>query len=443
MPNRQIVSKKMKVLVVGSGGREDALVWKIGQSPLVSKIYCCPGNAGICLRQKTECLSIKADEISALADLVKKNKIDLTVVGPEAPLVAGISDLFEEKGLKIFGPKKSGALLEESKVFAKNFMRKYKIPTANFETFDEPKKAREYAIKNLPVVIKADGLASGKGAIVCFARDDVLKAIERIMLKKEFGRSGEKVVVEKFLEGEEVTFMILTDGERFVALLPSQDYKTVFDGDKGPNTGGMGSYAPVPIVDEKLEEEILRKIVEPTLVGLKKEGRDYKGCLYFGLMLTSTGPKVLEFNCRFGDPELQPLVMLMESDIVPILKEIAEGKLSEKEIKIKIKIKWKKEAAVCVIMASGGYPGEYETGKEINGLEEASKLKEVVVFNAGVAKEGKILKTAGGRVLGVTARAQGIKEAIDLAYKGVAKISFAGEHHRTDIGKKALWKKSC
>lgn len=422
----------MKVLVVGSGGREDALVWKINQSPLVSKIYCAPGNDGISLRKKTEYIPIKAEEIDSLADFAKRNKIDLIIVGPEVPLVAGISDFFEERNLKIFGPKKSGARLEGSKVFAKNFMRKYGIPTADFESFDEPEKAKEYAIKNLPVVIKTDGLAGGKGAIICFSKAGVLKAIRKLMIKREFGESESMVVVEKFLEGEEISFFILTDGERFIPLLPSQDHKAVFDGDKGSNTGGMGAYAPVSLLDEKLERKIIKEIVKPTLNGLKKEGIVYRGCVYFGLMITSSGPKVLEFNCRFGDPELQPLVMLMENDLVPILKEIAEGKLLEKEIK------WKKGTAVCVVMASGGYPGEYEIGKEIKGLEEAAKMENVVIFYAGVKRENGILKTAGGRVLGVTARVEGIKEAIDLAYKAVTKISFEKEHHRTDIGKKAL-----
>ncbi|MBU4299182.1 phosphoribosylamine--glycine ligase [Patescibacteria group bacterium] len=424
----------MEILVVGSGGREDALVWNLGQSPLVSKIYCGPGNGGICSRPKTECLSIKADDIFGLADFAQENRIDLTIVGPEAPLVAGISDLFEKRGLKIFGPKKKAAQLEGSKIFAKNFMKKYGIPTADFENFSKPEKAKEYALKNLPIVIKADGLAGGKGVVVCFNRDDVLKAIERLMLKKEFGVSGNRVVVEKFLEGEEATFMILTDGEKFITLLPTQDHKAVFDGDKGENTGGMGAYAPAPIIDAQIKKEVQEKIVKPCLAGLKKERIIYKGCLYFGLMLTKTGPRVLEFNCRFGDPESQPLMMLLESDIVPILKEIAEGKLLTKEIR------WRNGAAVCVIMAAGGYPGKYEIGKEIKGLEEAEKMKDVVVFSAGIRKENGILKTAGGRVLGVTARGRGLKEAIALAYQAVAKIHFEGEHHRTDIGKKALEK---
>lgn len=384
------------------------------------------------MRQKTECVSIKTDDISGLVDFAKEKGIDLTIVGPEASLVAGISDRFEEQGLKIFGPRKSAVQLEGSKVFAKNFMKKYGILTADFENFDEPKKAKEYALKNLPVVIKADGLASGKGAIICQSKDDVLKTIERLMIKKEFGDSGNRVVVEEFLEGEETTFMVLTDGEKFITLLPTQDHKAVFDGDRGPNTGGMGAYAPAPIVNKELENKIIREIVKPTLAGLKAEGMIYRGCLYFGLMICADGPKLLEFNCRFGDPELQPLVLLMESDIVPVLKEIAERKLSEKEIK------WKKGAAVCVIMASGGYPGEYEIGKEIKGLGEVAKMEDVVVFHAWTKEENGILKTAGGRVLGVTTRAEGIKEAIDLAYQAVDKISFEGEHHRTDIGKKAL-----
>lgn len=424
----------MKILVVGSGGREDALVWKISQSALVSKIYCAPGNGGIFLREKTECVSIRAEDISGLVGFAKKNKVDLTVVGPETSLVAGISDKFEEQGLKIFGPRRAAALLEGSKVFAKNFMKKYSIPTADFENFNDPVEAREYALKNLPVVIKADGLASGKGAIICFSKEEILETIERLMLKKEFGRSGDKVVVEQFLKGEEATFMVLTDGERFITLPATQDHKAVFDGDKGPNTGGMGAYAPAPVINKELERKIMEQIVKPTLTGLKKEGVIYHGCLYFGLMICEGRPKLLEFNCRFGDPEVQPLVTLMEDDIVPVLKEIAQGKLLKKEII------WKKGAAVCVIMASGGYPGQYETGKEIKGLEGAVKTRDVVVFNAGVAREGKLLKTAGGRVLGVTATAGGIKEAIDLAYQAVAKISFDGRHYRTDIAKKALKK---
>jgi phosphoribosylamine--glycine ligase len=421
----------MKILIIGSGGREDALAWKLSQSRLCSKIYCAPGNGGISLREKTECLPVKVDDLSALVDFAKKNKIDLTVVGPEAPLVAGIADLFEKEGLEIFGPKKSAARLEGSKVFAKNFMKKYGIPTADFENFEDPEKAKEYGIKNLPVVIKADGLAAGKGAIVCLDEKGVSKAIERLMLKKEFGESGNRVVVEQFLEGEEATFMILTDGQRFINLLSTQDHKPVFDGDLGPNTGGMGAFGPAPIVDKELERKIVEEIVKPTLAGLKKEKIDYQGCLYFGLMLTSSGPLVLEFNCRFGDPELQPLVMLMESDLLPILKEVSEGKL-------KTEIRWKNGSALCVVMASSGYPEKYEVGKEIKGLDEVSKMKDVVVFNAGVARENKNLKTAGGRVLAVTAQAKRLKSAIDLSYKAVAKISFEGMRYRTDIGKKAL-----
>ena len=408
------------------------MVWKISQSPLVSKIYCAPGNGGICLREKTECVSIKADDIFGLADFALREKIDLTVVGPEAPLVAGIADLFEQKGLKVFGPKRAGARLEGSKAFAKNFMEKYGIPTAFYKIFENPNTAKDYAFNNLPLVIKADGLAAGKGVIICKTRDEAEEAIERIMVRKEFGGSGERVVIEEFLEGEEATFMILTDGTKFVALPPTQDHKPVFDGDKGPNTGGMGAYAPAPVVNERREEEIVEKIVKPTLEGLEREGINYRGCIYFGLMLTKQGPRLLEFNCRFGDPETQPLVMLMESDIVSLLKGVAEGRLP------KSAAKWKKQAAVCVIMASGGYPGKYETGKEIRGLKEVSKMKDVVAFNAGVLRDDGVLRTAGGRVLGVTARAESIKQAINLAYQAVDKISFQGEHHRSDIGRKAI-----
>jgi len=421
----------MKILVVGSGGREDALVWKISQSPLVSKIYCAPGNGGICLREKTECFPFKAEDVSKLADFALKEKVDLTVVGPETPLVAGIADLFEQNGLKVFGPKRAGARLEGSKVFAKDFMERYGIPTAFHKTFEDSRVAKDYALSNLPLVVKADGLAGGKGAIVCKTKEEAEEAIERIMVRKEFGPSGERVVIEEFLEGEEATFMILTDGNRFVALPSTQDHKPVFDGDKGPNTGGMGAYAPAPVVGEERKKEIIEKIVKPTLDGLEREGINYRGCLYFGLMLTKKGPYLLEFNCRFGDPEVQPLVMLMESDIVPFLKGAADGRL-------KGEIKWKEGAAVCVIMTSGGYPGRYEEGKEIKGLDEVSKMEDVVVFNAGVSRENGILKTAGGRVLAVTARADNLKQAIDLAYQAVDKISFENEYHRTDIGRKAL-----
>ena len=428
------MKEQKKVLVIGSGGREDALVALISRSPLVSQIYCAPGNDGIGQRPKTHCLpKLKADDLWGLRDFAKRNKIDLTVVGPEAPLVAGIVDGFEAVGLKIVGPTKEAAQIEGSKVFAKEFMERHKIPTADFMVFDDPEKARKYATANLPCVIKADGLTGGKGAIPCKTEEEIALALKRIMIDKEFKESGNRVVVEEFLTGEEATFMVLTDGWNAIPLLSTQDHKPVFDGDQGPNTGGMGAYAPAPVITKELEKRIMAEIIEPTLDGMKAEGRPYKGCLYAGLMITLDGqPKVLEFNCRFGDPELQPLVLLMESDIVPILLGITEGRLPVE------RIKWVEGAAVCVVMTSKGYPGTPEIGKEIKGLAGVAKLEDVEVFHAGTKKEnGKIL-TAGGRVIGPTAMGKDIPEAIQRVYEAVTKISWSGEHHRTDIGKKAL-----
>ena len=428
------MKEQKKVLVIGSGGREDALVALISRSPLVSQIYCAPGNDGIGQRPKTHCLpKLKADDLWGLRDFAKRNKIDLTVVGPEAPLVAGIVDGFEAVGLKIVGPTKEAAQIEGSKVFAKEFMERHKIPTADFMVFDDPEKARKYATANLPCVIKADGLTGGKGAIPCKTEEEIALALKRIMIDKEFKESGNRLVVEEFLTGEEATFMVLTDGWTAIPLLSTQDHKPVFDGDLGPNTGGMGAYAPAPVITKELEKRIMAEIIEPTLDGMKAEGRPYKGCLYAGLMITLDGqPKVLEFNCRFGDPELQPLVLLMESDIVPILLGITEGRLPVE------RIKWVEGAAVCVVMTSKGYPGTPEIGKEIKGLAGVAKLEDVEVFHAGTKKEnGKIL-TAGGRVIGPTAMGKDIPEAIQRVYEAVTKISWSGEHHRPDIGKKAL-----
>lgn len=444
----------MKVLVIGSGGREDALVWKISQSPLVSQIYCAPGNDGIGQRPKTRCLpKLKEDDLWGLRGFAKGNQIGLTVVGPEAPLVAGIVDGFEAVGLKIVGPTKAAAQLEGSKVFAKEFMERHKIPTADFMVFDDPGKVTKYARASLPCFIKADGLAAGKGAIPCRDERDIATAIERIMIAKEFKESGNKVVVEDLLTGEEATFEVLTDGWKAIPLLATQDHKPVFDGDRGPNTGGMGAYAPAPVITRELEKVIMETIVNPTIDGMRTEGLPYKGILYVGLMivLTQDGPKpmVLEFNVHFGDPELQPLVLLMKSDIVPILIGIAEGKLPVESID------WADEAAVCVVMTSGGYPGDYQKNKVITGLEEVARIEGVEVFHAGTkfeeasasslasakasAKEGGLWKTNGGRVLGVTAKGSNIAIAIDRVYQeAVPKITWENEHHRTDIGQKAL-----
>lgn len=424
---------RMKVLVIGSGGREDALVYLISRSPWVSQVYCAPGSDGISKRPKTICLAnLKADDILGLRDFAIADGIGLTVVGPEAPLVKGIVDVFEAVGLKIVGPTKAAAQLEGSKVWAKKFMERHGIPTADFMTFDDPEKARKYAIANLPCVIKADGLAAGKGVAPCHNEEDVSAAIKRIMIDKEFGESGNQVVVEEFLVGEEATFMVLGT----IPLLATQDHKPVFDYDKGPNTGGMGAYAPAPVITKELEKRIIAEIVEPTLAGMIEEGIPYKGILYVGLMIVNTpdGPKpmVLEFNVRFGDPELQPLALLMKSDIVPILLAIAEGRLPEE------RIKWREGAAVCVVMCSKGYPGSPETSKVIYGLDIVAKMKNVEVFYAGVKKENDIWKTAGGRVLGITASGRTLLEAIDRTYDAVRQILWVCVHYRRDIAQKAL-----
>ena len=421
----------MRILVVGSGGREHALVWKIAQSPLVDIVYCAPGNAGIA--QLAELVPIPTTDIRGLVDAAQNLGIDLTVVGPEAPLVDGIVDEFLLRELRIIGARKEAAKIEGSKVWAKKFMERNDIPTAEFRTFINSDNAMIYAGNNYPCCVKADGLAAGKGSIPCFTREEAWEAIDRIMVKKEFGEAGNSLVVEEFLKGEEVTFKVLTDGWTAIPLLATQDHKPVFDGDQGPNTGGMGAYAPAPVITKELEKRIMAEIIEPTLDGMREEGIPYRGCLYVGLMITPDGqPKVLEFNCRFGDPELQPLVLLMESDIVPILEGIAEGRLPEEGIK------WSEGAAVCVVMASGGYPEGYQTGFEITGLDEVAGMKDVEVFHAGTTKENGIWKTAGGRVLGVTAKGKDIPSAISRVYQAVAKIGWDGEHHRTDIGQKAL-----
>ena len=424
----------MKVLVVGGGGREHALVWKIAQSDKVDKVFAAPGNAGIAREPKVQCVDIAPSDLNALRDFALKEKVDLTVVGPEDPLVAGIVDLFEEAGLTIFGPRKEAAILEGSKAFSKNFMREMGIPTADFEVFDDPYKAKEYIkAKGAPIVVKADGLCAGKGSIVCKTVEEALDAVDKIMVDKIFGSAGDKVVVEEFLKGEEASFIVITDGENIVPLASSQDHKPVFDNDEGPNTGGMGAYSPAPVVTQKIHDRAMNEIVIPTIEGMKKKGVPFKGVLYVGLMIIDDEyPKVLEYNVRFGDPEAQPILMRMESDLVDALMASIDGKLNECDIK------YTDEAAVCVVMASGGYPGKYEKGKVIHGLEEVEKMEKVKVFHAGTKEvDGKIV-TNGGRVLGVTALGGTIKEAIDRAYEAVSKIHWENVHYRRDIGAKAL-----
>ena len=436
----------MRVLVVGKGGREHALVWKIAQSLEVSKIFCAPGNAGIA--QLADCVKIEVEDVNSLIRFAEEKNIDLTVVGPEKPLYFGrIVDRFEGQGLRIFGPNTTAASIEGSKMVAKMFMRRHNIPTADFEIFGDNsfskggvKEATQYAKANLPCVIKSSGLADGKGVFPCVTEEQALAAIDKIMVQREFN-SRDDIVIEEFLKGEELTFTVLTDGSITIPLLSTQDHKRLLDGDEGPNTGGMGAYVPIPIATEELETKIIETIVEPTLNGMREEGWGYRGVLYVGLILTQEGPKVLEFNCRFGDPELQPLVLLMESDIVPILVAIAEGNLAKHYGALpKGTIRWSDAAAVCVVMVSQGYGyvKEPEVGKEIKGLDIVSKMKDVMVFHAGTIKDGNIWRTAGGRVLGVTAKAENLPEAIKLDYEAVSQLSWDGERHRNSIAQKAL-----
>ena len=421
----------MNILVIGSGGREHAIVWKVAKSRKVKKIFCAPGNPGIA--QLAECVSIKIDDINGLREFAVKEKIDLTVVGPELPLTLGIVDSFEEKGLNIFGPSKKAAEIEGSKVFAKDLMQKYGIPTAVYRVFKNPKDAKDYVKgHSLPLVVKADGLAAGKGVIICKTNEDALDAIRLIMEKREFGRAGDRVIVEDFLKGQEVSFLAITDGKTVIPLPPCQDHKAVFDGDKGPNTGGMGAYSPTPLVTAKLKDEIMNNIMIPTVKAMEKEERPYKGVLYAGLMITKDGPRVLEYNCRFGDPEAQPIMMRLKNDLIDVLSASVEKRLN------RIKLNCDNKVAICVVMASKGYPENYEKGKEIRGVEDASRLKNVVVFHAGTVINGNKLVTAGGRVLDVTALGVGIKRAMNKVYEAVSRIKWEGVHYRKDIGEKAI-----
>jgi len=421
----------MKVLVIGSGGREHALVWKIAQSPKVSQIYCAPGNAGI--SKLAQCINIDVDSINKLVDFAQKEKIDLTVVGPELALSKGIVNEFNRKGLRIFGPSKKATEIESSKVFSKYLMKKYNIPTATYEVFQNSEKAFDYIKQqNFPLVIKADGLAAGKGVFIVKDLVQARDALDALMEEKKFGEAGRQVVIEEFLEGEEVSILAFCDGKTVVPMVSSQDHKKIFDNDRGPNTGGMGAYSPVPFCNHKSEEMVLQKILIPVIKGLQKEDREYKGVIYAGLVLTKEGPKVLEFNARFGDPETQAVLPRLETDLIEILLAVVEGNLS------KVNIKWKDKAAVCVILASGGYPGKYQKGKVIYGFEKLENKKDIIVFHAGTKlQEGKIV-TAGGRVLGVTAWDDTISKAKDKAYKGVEKIYFENMYYRKDIASKAL-----
>lgn len=421
----------MRVLVVGGGGREHALTWKISQSPKVSKIYCAPGNAGI--SEQASLVPIMANDLNGLLDFALKEKIDLTVVGPEEPLTRGIVDLFESKGLSIFGASRNAAEIEGSKAFAKEMMRKYHLPTASYEVFEDREKAIAHIRKQgAPIVVKADGLAAGKGVILCKTVEEAIQTVDQMMVKKIFGEAGHRVVVEEYLVGEEASYLAFTDGKAILPLASSQDHKAVFDGDEGPNTGGMGAYSPAPVVTEEVHEKIINKILRPIIYGLNEEGRPYKGVIYAGLMIHNGQPNVLEFNARFGDPETQPVLMRMKGDLIPIIEACISGNLSQ------CRIEWDNKASVCVVMASDGYPGDYSKGKVIEGLKEVSKVEDVFVFHAGTALvDGKVI-TNGGRVLGVTGLGENISRAIERTYQAVQKISWDGVHYRKDIGKKAL-----
>ncbi len=421
----------MKVLVVGSGGREHALVWKISQSSRVTKIYCAPGNAGI--KGMAECVDIAATDIDALLQFAKNDHIDLTIVGPESSLAAGIVDLFEKNGLRIFGPRKNAAILEGSKVYAKEFMEKYAIPTASFKIFDDLKKAKKYINQiGAPLVVKADGLAAGKGVIVAGSIKEAKDAVELIMQDRAFGDAGNKVVIEACLQGEEASFIAFTDGKTILPLPTSQDHKAIYDGDKGPNTGGMGAYSPAPVVTEAIADYVMNKVMLPTIQGMAAEGRPLKGMLYAGLMIAGDKINVLEFNCRFGDPEAQPLLMRLKSDVVDIFEAAIDGTLDLIEMKIDPR------PTVCVVMSSGGYPGKYEEGKIIKGLARAVRESGVQIFHAGTARKNGRIVTAGGRVLGVTAVGKSLEKAIEQAYKAVDCIHWTGCYSRRDIGAKAL-----
>jgi phosphoribosylamine--glycine ligase len=421
----------MKVLVIGSGGREHTIVWKLAQSKHVDRIYCSPGNAGI--SEIAECIDVGTNDFKALIDFVKYEWIDFTIVGPEEPLSRGIVDAFEKEGRRILGPDMSAARLESSKVFAKDFMKRYGIPSAEYSVFTSYVHAEDHVrMKGSPIVIKADGLAAGKGVFVAGTVDEAIDALRLIMKEKAFGDAGNRVVVEECLEGEEASFMAFCDGKTVKPMASSQDHKRIFDGDMGPNTGGMGAYSPAPVVTKELEAEIMEKVMWPVMKGLKAEGLKYRGILYAGLMIKDNIPNVLEFNCRLGDPETQPVLSRLETDLVDISYAMLDGKLAEMDIK------WKPMSSVCVVLASKGYPGKYEKGKVITGVDKLKDEKDVFVFHAGTSFDDGNIVTSGGRVLGVTGLGADIREAKDRAYRAIEKIHFEGMQYRKDIADRAL-----
>jgi phosphoribosylamine---glycine ligase len=421
----------MKVLVLGSGGREHAMVWKLRQSPRIHKLYCAPGNGGI--SADAECVAVDLKSLDAIVQLANKLNPDITVVGPEMPLTLGVVDEFQRRGWPIFGPTRAAAQLESSKSFAKEFMQRHRIPTANYavcKTREELKPA--LALFHTPIVVKADGLAAGKGVVIAQTKEEALRTAEDMLSGKMLGDAGARVVLEEFLEGEELSFLVMSDGERVVPLVATQDHKRIFDDDQGPNTGGMGAYSTDQIIDAQMRDWLVTHVAKPVVAGMKAEGAEYKGILYCGIMMTARGPIVLEFNCRFGDPETQPIMMRMESDLLDAIEASIAGRVSEGDFR------WTTQPAVCVVMASGGYPSAFEAGKLISGIEEADRLMGVKVFHAGTNRRDGAYYTSGGRVLGVTARASDLPQAVERAYDAVMKIRFDGMQYRKDIAARGL-----
>jgi phosphoribosylamine---glycine ligase len=423
----------MKILVIGGGGREHALVWKLRQSPRVKKIYCAPGNGGIA--DEAECVAVDLKSLDSMVALAHDIRPDLTIVGPELPLMLGVVDEFTRRGWRTFGPTQAAAQLETSKSFAKEFLQRHHIPTAHYAICDSADQVQD-ALPHFhtPIVVKADGLAAGKGVVIAKSKDEAATAAQEMLSGRMVGDAGSRVVLEEFLTGDELSFLVVSDGERVAPLVAAQDHKRVGDGDTGPNTGGMGAYTTRTIVDDQMRDWLLTHIARPVVAGMKAEGMEYKGILYCGLMMTARGPMVLEFNCRFGDPETQPILMRLESDLLEAMEASIDGRTSDGDFK------WSNDAAVCVVIASGGYPGAYEAGKKIIGLEDAAALDGVKVFHAGTSKRDQAFYTAGGRVLGVTARASELETALQRAYGACAKIGFEGAHYRKDIAARALKK---
>ncbi|HTJ87188.1 MAG TPA: phosphoribosylamine--glycine ligase [Terriglobales bacterium] len=421
----------MKVLVIGGGGREHALVWKLRQSPRVTEVFCAPGNGGI--SDEARCFPVEQKSVNSMVALANQLRPDLTIIGPELPLQLGVVDEFARRGWPVFGPTKAAAQLETSKSFAKEFMQRHRIPTAHYAICTSGAEVKDALSRfSAPVVVKADGLAAGKGVVMCQTRDEATVAAAEMLSGKMVGEAGARVVIEECLQGDEISFLVLSDGERVAALVAAQDHKRAGDGDTGPNTGGMGAYSFPALLDEQMTQWLLHHVAQPVVDGMKAEGAEYKGILYCGLMMTARGPMVLEFNCRFGDPETQPILMRMDSDLVEAIEASIEGRVSDGDFR------WSRDASVCVVMASGGYPGTIEVGKRISGLDEAGMVEGVKVFHAGTSTRDGAYYTSGGRVLGVTARAADLKSAVDRAYQAAAKIKFDGAHYRKDIAARAL-----